>query len=70
MDVASYIHQYYPSGYLVYHESGETGKVCADHFNRTVSPKEMATVLEKLGTSMCAELEFAQLDDIHIQVRS
>ena len=36
MDFASYVHQYYKSGYLVYQESGEAGKVCADYMNRTV----------------------------------
>ncbi len=63
----SYIHQYYPSGYLVFQEGGDAGKVCADHMNRTVPREEVGRVLEKLGQSMCAMLEYKELGNIRIQ---
>ena len=47
MDFASYVHQYYGNGYLVYQESGEAGKVCADYMNKTVPKDEVGRVLEK-----------------------
>ena len=54
MDFSSYVHQYYKSGYLVYQESGEAGKVCADHMNKTIPTDEVGRVLNKLGESMCS----------------
>ena len=70
MDFASYVHQYYPTGYLVYQEAGEAGKVCADHMNKTVPKSEVGRVLNKLGESMCNLLEYRELKDIEIQVSS
>jgi len=66
MDFVSYVHQYYPSGYLVYQAGGQAGKVCADHMNRTVPEGEVDRVLDKLGRSMCNMLEYKKLDDIRI----
>ena len=66
MDFASYVHQYYKSGYLVYQESGEAGKVCADYMNRTVPQGEVGRVLDKLGQSMCNMLEYRNLKSIDI----
>lgn len=66
MDFASYVHQYYKSGYLVYQESGEAGKVCADYMNRTVPKSEVGRVLDKLGQSMCNMLEYRHLKSIDI----
>ena len=66
MDFASYVHQYYKSGYLVYQESGEAGKVCADYMNRTVPKDEVGRVLGKLGQSMCNMLEYRNLESIDI----
>ena len=68
MDFASYVHQYYDKGYLVYQEGGEAGKVCADHMNRTVPEGEVGRVLNKLGESMCNMLEYRDLKDISIKV--
>jgi hypothetical protein len=68
MDFVSYVHQYYPSGYLVFQAGGQAGKVCADHMNRTVPESEVDKVLDKLGQSMCKMLEYDQLDDIQIIV--
>ena len=67
MDFASYVHQYYDKGYLVYQEEGEAGKVCADHMNRTVPQEEVGRVLDKLGQSMCNMLEYRDLELIRIQ---
>ena len=61
MDFASYVHQYYKSGYLVYQEGGEAGKVCVDHMNKTVPKSEVGRVLNKLGESMCNTLEYSCL---------
>ena len=35
-DFASYVHEYYQSGYLTYQDTGEVGRVCADHINSTI----------------------------------
>ena len=66
MDFASYVHQYYDQGYLVYQEGGEAGKVCADHMNKTVPPEEVDRVLNKLGESMCNMLEYRDLNAIRV----
>lgn len=66
MDFASYVHQYYKTGYLVYQEGGEAGKVCADDMNKTVPSEEVGRVLAKLGESMCNMLEYRDLEDIKI----
>ena len=66
MDFASYVHQYYQSGYLVYQEKGEAGKVCADYMNKTVPQDEVGRVLNKLGQSMCNMLEYRRLDSIDL----
>jgi len=63
-DFASYVHQYYQSGYLTYQDSGEVGRVCADHINGTVVNAN--DVLAKLGESTCAMLEYQKLVDINI----
>ena len=68
MDFASYVHQYYKSGYLVYQEAGEAGKVCVDHMNKTVPKTEVGRVLNKLGESMCNTLEYRDLVSIEIMV--
>ena len=68
MDFASYVHQYYKSGYLVYQEAGEAGKVCVDHMNKTVPKSEVGRVLNKLGESMCNTLEYRDLVSIEIMV--
>ena len=68
MDFASYVHQYYKSGYLVYQEAGEAGKVCVDHMNKTVPKSEVGRVLNKLGESMCNTLEYRDLVSIDIMV--
>ena len=68
MDFASYVHQYYKSGYLVYQEGGEAGKVCVDHMNKTVPKTEVGRVLNKLGESMCNTLEYRDLVSIEIMV--
>ena len=68
MDFASYVHQYYKSGYLVYQEGGEAGKVCVDHMNKTVPKSEVGRVLNKLGESMCNTLEYRDLVSIEIMV--
>lgn len=47
MDFASYVHQYYNKGYLVYQEGGEAGKVCADHMNKTVPQEEVVKDIQK-----------------------
>ena len=66
MDFTSYVHQYYKSGYLVYQEGGQAGKVCADHMNKTVPKAEVGKVLNKLGVSMCNMLEYQDLVTIEI----
>ena len=66
MDFASYVHQYYRSGYLVYQESGQAGKVCADYMNKTVPADEIDGVLKKLGVSMCNMLEYRHLKSIKV----
>ena len=66
MDFASYVHQYYRSGYLVYQESGQAGKVCADYMNKTVPADEIDRVLKKLGVSMCNMLEYRHLKSIKV----
>ena len=66
MDFTSYVHQYYKSGYLVYQEGGQAGKVCADHMNKTVPKAEVGKVLNKLGVSMCNMLEYQDLVSIEI----
>lgn len=66
MDFTSYVHQYYQSGYLVYQESGEAGKICADYMNRTVPHNEVGKVLDKLGKSMCSMLEYRHLHSINV----
>ena len=68
MDFASYVHQYYKSGYLVYQEAGEAGKVCVDHMNKTVPKSEVGRVLNKLEESMCNTLEYRDLVSIDIMV--
>lgn len=68
MDFSSYVHQYYKSGYLVYQESGEAGKVCADHMNKTIPTDEVGRVLNKLGESMCSLLEYRDLKSIEIEI--
>jgi hypothetical protein len=68
MDFASYVHQYYKSGYLVYQEGGEAGKVCVDHMNKTVPKADVGRVLNKLGESMCNTLEYRDLVSIEIMV--
>jgi hypothetical protein len=68
MDFSSYVHQYYKSGYLVYQESGEAGKVCADHMNKTIPSDEVGRVLNKLGESMCSLLEYRDLKSIEIEI--
>ncbi len=67
MSFASYVHRYYNTGYLVYQEGGESGKVCADHLNRSVPEPEMERVLNKMGESMCDILDYQTL--MHIDVR-
>ena len=66
MDFASYVHQYYPSGYLIYQSSGVVGKVCADNMNNSVAIKTLDRVLTKLGESTCSLLEYQSLVDIEI----
>lgn len=65
-DFASYVHQYYQSGYLTYQDSGEVGRVCADHINSSVTNTD--EVLARLGESTCAMLEYQELVDINIIV--
>ncbi|TRY68657.1 hypothetical protein TCAL_02473 [Tigriopus californicus] len=67
MDFASYVHQYYDKGYLVFQEGGQAGKVCADDMNRTVPSSEVGRVLDKLGQSMCNMLEYRDLKSIALQ---
>ena len=66
MDFASYVHQYYPKGFLVYQSSGVVGKVCADNMNNSVAIKTLDRVLTKLGESTCSLLEYQNLVDIAI----
>ena len=66
MDFASYVHQYYPSGYLIYQSSGIVGKVCADNMNNSVAIKTLDRVLTKLGESTCSLLEYQSLVSIDI----
>ena len=69
MDFASYVHQYYDRGYLVYQEGGKAGKVCAEHLNKTVPPEEVGSVLNKFGESVCNMLEYRDLLQIGIKVK-
>ena len=66
MDFASYVHQYYREGYLVYQDSGQVGKVCADSMNKTLSSDDVNGVLEKLGQSMCTTLEYKVSENVVI----
>lgn len=68
MEFAGYVPQYHRSGYLVYQEAGQVGKVCVEHMNRTVPPSELGGVLDKLGRSMCHMLEYRDLGSIEIRV--
>ncbi|XP_040566515.1 uncharacterized protein [Lepeophtheirus salmonis] len=58
MDFTSYIHQYYNSGYLIYQDKGQAGKVCAEEMNKTIPTNEVDAVLNKLGESMCQKLDY------------
>ena len=62
----SYVHQYFKSGYLVYQDSGEVGKVCADNMNTSIASHKMEYVLQNLGESMCSMLEYESMVDIKI----
>jgi hypothetical protein len=66
MEFASYVHQYYSSGYLVYQKGGSAGKVCADDMTNTVPEEKMGGVLDKLGKSMCNMLEYRDLEEVEI----
>ena len=66
MDFASYVHQYYPSGFLIYQSSGVVGKVCADNMNNSVAITTLDRVLTKLGESTCSLLEYQSLVNISI----
>lgn len=68
MQFAGYVHRYYESGYLVYQENGQVGKVCADHIDQTVEKEDIGKVLGKLGQSMCKLLEYKEIKDVQIQV--
>ena len=62
VDFASYVHQYFKSGFLIYQDSGNVAKVCADHLTNRVND----TILNHLGSSMCSMLEYNALLDIKI----
>ena len=66
LDFASYVHQYHKSGYLVYQDSGEVGRICADNINSSLYNVE--AVLEKLGESTCNLLEYQEMVDVDIIV--
>jgi hypothetical protein len=66
MDFASYVHQYYKTGYLVYQDSGDVGKVCADKMNSSIPANEVTDVLHDLGKSMCTMLEYKNLIGIEV----
>ncbi len=66
MDFASYVHQYYDKGYLVYQDTGDAGKVCADSMNKSVPNGGLPGVLTKLGESMCTVLEYKNLISVDV----
>ena len=63
VDFASYVHQYFKSGYLIYQDSGNVAKVCADHLKKIHANN---TILNRLGESMCSMLEYEEMLKIEI----
>ena len=39
MDFASYVHQYFKSGFLIYQNSGNVAKVCADNLKKPINKR-------------------------------
>ena len=66
MDFASYVHQYYSSGFIVYQQGGAAGKVCADDMVNSVPDGNIGGILDKLGKSMCNMLEYRDLEGVEI----
>ena len=66
MDFASYVHQYYSSGFIVYQQGGASGKVCADDMVNSVPDGNIGGILDKLGKSMCNMLEYRDLEGVEI----
>ena len=66
MDFASYVHQYYSSGFIVYQQGGAAGKVCADDMVNSVPDGNIGGILDKLGKSMCNMLEYRDLAGVEI----
>ena len=68
MDAANFVHQYFPSGYVVFTEGNHTGKICVDALNASSLPKSrQESFLEMFGESACRSMSYRRMD--HIQVR-
>lgn len=62
----SYVEPYQDSGFLVYQQNGESGKVCADAFERKEVHFEVDKILDNLGNSICSLLDFQKADSIEV----
>ena len=59
MDAANFVHQYFPSGYVVFTEGNNTGKICVDSLNTSsLTISRQQNFLEMFGESACRSMSY------------
>ncbi|KAK2708270.1 atrial natriuretic peptide-converting enzyme-like [Artemia franciscana] len=64
MEAASYVHQYFNDGFVIYTEGVNAGKVCLDSFNSTEPSSKSRSFLEIFGESLCKQLSYRYMVSI------
>lgn len=64
--VTPHLARYHASGFVVFNEKGEMGKLCTENLNRTLPANKSTEILHTVASSLCKTLSYEKLKSVSI----
>lgn len=65
--VSPHLLRYYSSGFVIFNEKGEVGKLCTENLNSTLSVNETTEILYTVASSLCKTLSYKNVTSLQVE---
>ncbi|KAI4462163.1 transmembrane protease serine [Holotrichia oblita] len=65
--VSPHLTRYHSSGFVIFNEKGDVGKLCTENLNRSLNANKTIVVLQTVAASLCRTLSYKKVSTVHVE---